>query len=109
LWLAKTPTGFVNVIANGLYAWIRQGRGPAKYGVTDSLRAGNQFLTGAGAGPAGNFRAIAPDFLKLPAGAAAAEKVQIESDQTKKGYLHVVPGTLGADLGAGLFLKKAGE
>src|SRR4029077_16835248 len=55
--------------------------------------AGSKFLTGSGARPAGNFRAIAPDFLKLPDGAVAAEKVQIESDQTKKRYLHVVPGT----------------
>jgi hypothetical protein len=47
--------------------------------------------------------------LELPERAVTAEKVKIELDQTKKGYLHVVPGTLGADLGAGLFLKKAGE
>jgi hypothetical protein len=35
--------------------------------------------------------------------------VQVERDQTKRGYLHLVPGTLGAELGAGLFMKKAGE
>jgi hypothetical protein len=54
-------------------------------------------------------RAIDPDFSKLPEGPVTAERVQIELDQTKRGYLHLVPGTLGANLGAGLFLKKAEE
>jgi hypothetical protein len=32
-------------------------------------------------------------------------KVEIEEDQTKRNYLHLKPGTLGANLGAGLFIK----
>ena len=32
-------------------------------------------------------------------------KVQLEDDQTSRNYLHLKPGTLGADLGAGLFIK----
>ena len=32
---------------------------------------------------------------------------QNELDQTKRKYLHVVEGTLGSDLGAGLFTKRA--
>jgi predicted SnoaL-like aldol condensation-catalyzing enzyme len=34
---------------------------------------------------------------------------EVERDQTSRGYLHLVPGTLGAELGAGLFARKAGE
>ncbi len=32
-------------------------------------------------------------------------KVEIEEDLTKRNYLHLKPGTLGANLGAGLFTK----
>jgi hypothetical protein len=34
-------------------------------------------------------------------------KVKVEYDQTKRTYLHLLPDSLGADLGAGLFTKKA--
>jgi hypothetical protein len=32
-------------------------------------------------------------------------KLEIIEDQTNKLYLHIMPGTLGANLGAGLFSK----
>jgi hypothetical protein len=108
LWTCDTGADFEfhhNVIAGGNYTWIRQGRGAVKYTVTDSLFAGNKDLTGSGAGPAGNFKPVEPDFLKLPEGTTSDRKVQTELDQTKRTYLHLVPGTFGADLGAGLFAK----
>ena len=49
-------------------------------------------------------------FLTLEAGAVTTDKkVQVEFDQTKRTYLPSVPGSLEADLGAGLFTKKAGK
>jgi hypothetical protein len=32
--------------------------------------------------------------------------VQIERDETKRDYLHIVAGTRGAELGAGLFTRR---
>jgi hypothetical protein len=98
-----------NVIADSLSSWITEGRGKREYRVTDSLFAGNKHLAGTGAGPLLNFKDTDPGFLKLPGSTMTDRRVDIERDQTKRGYLHLVPGTLGADLGAGLFTKKAGE
>lgn len=98
-----------NVIADSFYSWITEGRGKREYRVTDSLFAGNKHLAGTGAGPLLNFKDTAPGFLKLSDGVVTDKKVEIERDQTKKGYLHLVPGTLGSDLGVGLFMKKTGE
>lgn len=95
--------------AEGLHGWIRQGRGPIKYKVSDSLFAANTNFNGAGAGPADNFKPITPHFLTLADGTVTAEKVKIETDKAKKTYLHLVPGTLGADVEAGLFPHKKGE
>ena len=33
--------------------------------------------------------------------------VILETNRQSRSYLHVVPGTLGAELGAGLFIQKA--
>jgi hypothetical protein len=98
-----------NVIAASLYSWITEGRGRRAYRVTDSLFAGNQHLAGTVAHPLLNFRDTDPGFLKLPEGVVTDQKVQVEHDHTKRGHLHLVPGTLGADLGAGLFAKPARE
>lgn len=31
--------------------------------------------------------------------------IHLEEDQTKRDYLHLKPGSMGANLGAGLFIK----
>jgi hypothetical protein len=98
-----------NVIADSFYTWITEGRGKREYRATDSIFAGNKHLAGTGAGPLLNFQDADPGFLKLAERMVTDKRVDVERDQTKRGYLHLVPGTLGADLGAGLFTTKAGE
>jgi hypothetical protein len=125
-----------NIVSNSLYVWIGQGArsaraeisqfargqaggppankppaGPvppeARYNVRTCLFAGNRKFTGTGAGPALNFRDNDPSFLNLMDTKITDQPVQLELDQTKRNYLHVREGTLGGDLGAGLFTKKA--
>ena len=48
-----------------------------------------------------------PKKLKLGEGIIIKKdgKIELEEDQTKRDYLHLKPGSLGANLGAGLFTK----
>jgi hypothetical protein len=51
-----------------------------------------------------------PGFLKLVAEAVTTDKrVQVEFDQTRRTYVHLLPGSLGTDLAAGFFTKKFGK
>jgi len=78
----------------------------SRYKVRNCLFAGNKKFTGSGAGPALNFRDNDPSFLNLIDTKITDQPVKLEFDQTKRNYLHVQEGTLGSDLGAGLFTKK---
>jgi hypothetical protein len=45
--------------------------------------------------------------MELPKSIPVVDKpVQIELDETKRNFLHVLDGTLGSELSAGLFSKK---
>jgi hypothetical protein len=61
----------------------------------------------AGGVPAVNFKALPPSALELPPSSKVIDKpVEIEFDQAKRGYLHVVAGTPGAEIPAGLFTRR---
>jgi hypothetical protein len=112
LWTVSPDDDFEfhhNVIGESLYSWITESRGERHYRVTDSLFAGNEHLAGTGSGPLLNFKDSDPGFLELAEGVVTDRKIEVERDQTKRGYLHLVPGTLGAQLRAGLFLEKTGD
>jgi hypothetical protein len=95
-----------NVMSWNLSAVLFQG--PArKYNLANSLFAGNRNLYGAGFGPLVNFKPLEQSVLALPPSSKVVDKqVEIELDQAKRNYLHVVEATLGSDLGAGLFMKR---
>ena len=95
-----------NVMSGNLSAILFQGE-VKKYNLTNSMFAGNQHLYGSGLGPPVNFKPLESSVLTLPASSKVTDKpVQIEFDQTRHNYLHVVEGTPGSDLRAGLFTKK---
>ena len=96
-----------NVMSGNLSGVLFQGP-VKKYNLANSLFAANQHLYGSGGGPPVNFKPLESSVLALPASSKVTDKpVQIELNQTKRNYLHVVEGTLGSDLGAGLFTKRA--
>ena len=114
-----------NVIANSFYTWISQGARSARseagqsgpgsgadareavhYRVTDSLFAGNKNFTGSGGGPALNFKDTDPSFLELIGTKKSDEPLELETDQSKRNYLHPKEGTEAAKIGAGLFISK---
>jgi hypothetical protein len=114
-----------NVIANSFYIWISQsmrsaraetgqaGPGPGAesgeavhYKVIDSLFTGNKKFTGSGGGPALNFRDTDPSFLDLIGTKNSDEPLELETDQSKRNYLHPKEGTEAAKIGAGLLINK---
>jgi len=95
-----------NVISSSLSAVLFQGS-VGKYELAASLCAGNRNLYGSGMGPAVNFQALPASSLDLPPSSKVVDKpVEIELDQAKRGYLHVVAGTPGSQIPAGLFTKR---
>jgi len=78
-----------------------------KYNLAKSLFAGNRNLYGSGGGPPVNFKSLETSVLELPSSSKVIEKpVEIELDQSKRNYLHVVAGTPGSEIAAGLFAKR---
>jgi hypothetical protein len=78
---------------------------PVHYKVIDSYFAGNRRLTGSGTGARLEYQDIDSSFLELIGTRSSEQRVAIERDQTKPGYLHPVAGSEAAKVGAGLFLK----
>lgn len=95
-----------NVVSASLSTVLFQGP-VRKYKLANSLFAGNRNLYGSGFGPTVNFKPLEASVLELPASSKVADKpVEIELDQAKRDYLHVVAGTPGSEIAAGLFSKR---
>ncbi len=95
-----------NVMSGNLSAVLFQG--PIhKYNLASSLFAGNQNLYGSGTGPTVNFKPLEASVLELLSSSKViAKPVEIELDQSKRDYLHIVAGTQGSEIQAGLFVKR---
>ncbi len=95
-----------NVMSSNLTAILFQGP-VEKYNLAKSLFAGNKHLYGSGFGPAVDFKSLESSVLELPSSSKLLQKpVEIELDQSKRDYLHIVAGTTGCEIAAGLFTKR---
>lgn len=119
-----------NVIANSNYAWIYQsaavaaadpdaaagqrGASPApqrervRYKAVDSLFANNRALAATGTGANLGFKDIDPSFIELVNTQVSRDPLVLEMDESKRGYLHPLPGSDAARIGAGLFMTTTG-
>jgi len=97
-----------NVISNNNVFW-EVGRDENRtYTISNSLVVGYKSLVNKGGGAFGYGEPTDPKRLIYGNDVIIKKEgsLQIEKDQTKRSYLHLVPGTMGADLGAGLFIKN---
>ncbi|MFZ2338405.1 MAG: hypothetical protein WAW07_01630 [Bacteroidales bacterium] len=97
-----------NVVSNNNVFW-EVGRDENRtYTITNSLVVGYNSLVNKGGGAFGYGEPTDPKRLKYGNDVIIKKEgsLQIEKDQTKRNYLHLTQGTLGADLGAGLFMEK---
>jgi hypothetical protein len=96
-----------NVISNNNVFW-EVGRDEKKtYNIATSLVVGYNSLVNKGGGAFGYGEPADPKRLIYGNDVIIKKEgsLKIVKDQTKRNYLHLVPGTMGADMGAGLFTK----
>lgn len=96
-----------NVVANANIFWVLNEDGKNSYSLSNSMVIGYDALVNKGGGATGFGEKADPKKLKFGKDVVINKdgKVEIEEDPTKRNYLHLKPGTLGANLGAGLFTK----
>lgn len=96
-----------NVISNNNVFW-EVGRDEKRtYTIANSIVVGYNSLVNKGGGAFGYGEPTDPKRLIYGNDVIIKKEgsLQVEKDQTKRNYLHLVPGTMGADLKAGLFTK----
>ncbi len=117
VWICQTGEDFEfhhNVITRSEYFWMRSPNNKIKYRIHDCIVTDNKYYSGYGtaaslSGQTG-LEVTYQEKNIIKQGQVILEKGEVGPSELSKGmprnYLHVVPGTLGSDLGAGLFKKK---
>ncbi len=110
VWTWSTTEDFKfynNVMSNVNVIWVLNKDAKYTFAIENSMFIGYNELVNKGGGAAGFGEKADPAKLKLSDNVVLKKEgsLQIEEDPTNRNYLHLVPGTLGADLGAGLFTK----
>ena len=96
-----------NVVSNNNVFW-EVGRDENRtYSLSNSVVVGYNSLVNKGGGAFGYGEPDDPKRLKYGKDVIIKKEgsLQIEKDPTKRNFLHLIPGTLGSDLGAGLFTR----
>jgi len=107
-WSAAEDLKFYNnVMGNTNVIWILNRDEKTSFSLSNSLIFGYNELVNKGGGPAGFGEKADPGKLNLGKDVIVKKEgtIQIEEDPTSRNYLHLVPGTTGANLAAGLFTK----
>lgn len=96
-----------NVVANANVFWVLNKDEKNSYEVSNSLVIGYNELVNKGGGPRDFGVKADPNKLKLSNDVLIKKdgRIELDEDPTSRNYLHIKPGTLGANLGAGLFTK----
>ena len=114
IWTCQTDMDFDfhnNIITRSQYVWMRAPNNRKKYIIRDCIITENKYKSGYGTAAVINGQ-TGPEVTfeeknVIKQGNVQLEKAIVTADALSvvrsRGYLHVVPGTLGSDLGAGLF------
>ena len=107
VWTCQTSDDFEfhhNIVTNTEYFWMRKKiESPIRYKLNDSIINVKKFSGyGIETGPIGETGAeVTYDRTNV----VESTRLSLVEDKNKRDYLHVVPGTFGSDLGAGLFTR----
>jgi hypothetical protein len=108
VWTCQTAEDFEfhhNIITRTEYFWMRKSGDQQKYRLHNCIIADNRHYSGYGnaGGPTGRTGSEVTFEEKT---VIKEGKVILEKDKEVRNYLHPAAGTLGSDLGAGLFKKR---
>lgn len=109
-WSATDDFKFYNnAVSNSNIIWILEKDEKLSYGMKNSVIVGYKSIANKGGSPQEFGVTADPTKIKIDKSVILKKegKLDIDDDQTSKRYMHIKPGTLGSDLGAGLFLEKA--
>jgi hypothetical protein len=107
-WTATADFKFYNnVISNANVLWMLNKDEKLSYSIENSIIVGYHSLVNKGGGAHGFGEKANPAKIKINKNVILKNKGKLEfvDDQTSKFYLHIKPGTLGSNLGAGLFMR----
>jgi hypothetical protein len=106
-WTCQTDIDFNfhhNIITNSEYFWMRKRGDHQKYKIDKCVIVGNKHWSGYGVA-SGPISQTGPEVSYNEKNITKEGQVVLVKDKNKRDYLHVMPGTFGSDLGAGLFKK----
>jgi hypothetical protein len=107
VWVASPDSNFIyknNIVSNCNFSWIQNGENHTIYSVDSSIVVNNQHKTGDGN--------LSPTTIELnennviEEGNISLRMLKSVFSALPKDHLHIMLGTLGSDMGAGLFKKK---
>lgn len=107
-WSATSDFKFYNnVISNANVLWMLNKDEKESFSIESSVIVGYNSYVNKGGGSHGFGEKANPDKLKINKTVTLKKKGKLEiiDDQTSRNYLHIKAGTLGSNLGAGLFNK----
>ena len=108
VWTCQTAEDFEfhnNVITNCEYFWIRKNGDQQKYKINNCFIVGNKYFSGYGTadGPSGR---TGEEVSFEENGIIKNGKVLFEDNKKSRNYLHILKGSAGSELGAGLFKQR---
>jgi len=112
VWVCQSSEDFEfhhNIITRSRYAWMRSSSNQRKYRLHDCIITNNEWYSGE-CGADWKLKTTGSGIVYEEKDVIKTGKVVLEMGDgidlaVPRNYLHVVPGTLGSDLGAGLFKK----
>ena len=108
VWTCQTAKDFEfhhNIVTRTEYFWMRKRGEPIQYRLHDCMVTDNQCFSGYGV-ESGATGPTEPEITYKEQNVITDGEVVLEKDKASRNYLHVVPGSLGSDLGAGLFKDR---
>lgn len=107
VWTCQTAEDFQfhhNIVTGCEYFWMRKPGDRHRYRLTNCIVTDNKYYSGYGGagGPTGQ---TGPEVTFDEKYVVKQGEIVLEKNKKARNYLHVVPGTLGSKLGAGLFTK----
>ena len=116
LWVCQTAEDFEfhhNIITRSRYAWMRDSSNQRKYRLHDCIITDNEYYSGE-CGADWKLKATGPGIVYKEKDVIKTGKIVLEMGNgidlpVPRNFLHPLPGTLGSDLGAGLFREKQKE
>jgi hypothetical protein len=107
VWTCQTAVDFDcrrNIVINSQYFWLRKPGDTGKYHIRDCIVANNRFYSGYGV-ETGPVAQTGPEVEYLETNTAKTGRVLLDYDKNSRNFLHIITGTFGHDIGAGLFKK----